>query len=87
MDKGAWWATVHVVAKNRTRLKRLSMHVRTLISIGRLAVWNGNTKQCRDSNYREQLLIPASLCRMLQREVVAMIRTCKSTGGAPEIQP
>ena len=26
MDKGAWWATVHGVAKSRTRLKRLSMH-------------------------------------------------------------
>ena len=26
MDKGAWRATVHRVAKSRTRLKRLSMH-------------------------------------------------------------
>ena len=26
MDKGAWWATVHGVAKSRTWLKRLSMH-------------------------------------------------------------
>ena len=26
MDRGAWWATVHRVTKNRTRLKRLSMH-------------------------------------------------------------
>ena len=25
-DRGAWWATVHRVAKSRTRLKRLSMH-------------------------------------------------------------
>ena len=24
MDGGAWWATVHGVAKSRTRLKRLS---------------------------------------------------------------
>ena len=24
MDRGAWWATVHGVAKSRTRLKRLS---------------------------------------------------------------
>ena len=23
MDRGAWWATVHGVAKSRTRLKRL----------------------------------------------------------------
>ena len=26
MDKGAWQATVHGVAKSRTQLKRLSMH-------------------------------------------------------------
>ena len=24
MDRGAWWATVHQVAKSRTQLKRLS---------------------------------------------------------------
>ena len=28
MDRGAWWATVHGVAKSQTRLKRLSMHTR-----------------------------------------------------------
>ena len=26
MDRGAWWAVVHRVAKSWTRLKRLSMH-------------------------------------------------------------
>ena len=26
MDRGAWWATVHVIAKNQTGLKRLSTH-------------------------------------------------------------
>ena len=26
MDRGAWWATVHRVAKSRTRLQRLSKH-------------------------------------------------------------
>ena len=26
MDRGAWWATVHEVAKSWTRLKRLNMH-------------------------------------------------------------
>ena len=29
MDRGAWWATVHGVAKSRTRLKQLSMHACT----------------------------------------------------------
>ena len=26
-DRGAWWATVHGVAKSWTQLKRLSMHI------------------------------------------------------------
>ena len=26
MDRGAWWTTVHGIAKNQTQLKRLSMH-------------------------------------------------------------
>ena len=26
MDRGAWWATVHGVAKSQTRPKQLSMH-------------------------------------------------------------
>ena len=28
MDSGAWWATVHGVAKNQTQLKQLSTHAR-----------------------------------------------------------
>ena len=27
MDRGAWWAAVHEVAKSQTRLKQLSTHV------------------------------------------------------------
>ena len=30
MDRGAWWATVHRVAKSRTRVKRLSKHAQVL---------------------------------------------------------
>ena len=29
MDRGAWWATVHRVAKSRTRLKRFSTRTHT----------------------------------------------------------
>ena len=29
MDRGAWWATVHSIAKSRTRVKQLSMPART----------------------------------------------------------
>ena len=32
MDKGAWWATVHNVAKSQTQLQRLSMHARVLVA-------------------------------------------------------
>ena len=28
MDRGAWWARVHGVAKSQTRLKRLSVSTR-----------------------------------------------------------
>ena len=34
MDRGAWWATIHRVAKSRTPLKRLSMHACTLTGQG-----------------------------------------------------
>ena len=37
MDKGAWWATVHGVAKSWTRLKLLSMHA--LLSICYWILW------------------------------------------------
>ena len=32
MDRGAWWASVHRVAKSQTRLKWLSMHAPKLIA-------------------------------------------------------
>ena len=28
IDRGAWWATVHRVAKSRTQLKGLSTHIK-----------------------------------------------------------
>ena len=34
MDRGAWWATVHGVAKSQTQLKRLSMQACTLSDLG-----------------------------------------------------
>ena len=36
MDRGAWWATVHRVAKSQTRLKQLSMYAYLII---RLFFW------------------------------------------------
>ena len=31
MDRGAWWAIAHRVAKSRTRLKKLSRHICTML--------------------------------------------------------
>ena len=31
MDRGAWWATVHVVAKNQTQLKQLGTHAHVYV--------------------------------------------------------
>ena len=33
MDRGAWWATVHGVAQNRTRLKQLSTYYRVCVCV------------------------------------------------------
>ena len=33
LDRGPWWAMVHRVTKNQTRLKQLSMHACPLLSI------------------------------------------------------
>ena len=34
-DRGAWWATVHGVAKSQTQLKQLSMHTHIATRKGR----------------------------------------------------
>jgi len=33
MDRGAWWAIVHRVAKRQTQLKQLSMHARGYLKL------------------------------------------------------
>ena len=52
MDRGAWQATVHRVAKSRTQLKRLSMHSgmdqARLIRRGRTGSELGSTSGRRD---------------------------------------
>ena len=39
MDRGTWWATVHRVAKSRTRLKWLSMHTPCEYNLRGSRVW------------------------------------------------
>ena len=34
VDRGAWWAKVHVVTQSRTQLKRLSMHASEALDLG-----------------------------------------------------
>ena len=34
MDRGVWWATVHMISKSWTRLKLLSAHTQALTIIG-----------------------------------------------------
>ena len=41
MDRGAWWAISHRVAKSQTRLKRLSMHM--CIPLQPLTLYFSNT--------------------------------------------
>ena len=40
MDRGAWWATVHSIAKSQTQLKRLSTHCITTTMTGNNEISN-----------------------------------------------
>ena len=53
LNRGAWWATVHGVAKSQTRLKRLRMHPRT-------TTWSKAWRLIKDSLGTETL---CPLCR------------------------
>ena len=43
MDRGAWWATVHRVAKSQTQLKRLSTHYNVIDKYSSL--WTGTSNR------------------------------------------
>ena len=45
MDRGAWWATVHGVAKSRTRLRDLARDWYNVQAHGRSAEQTGKTSQ------------------------------------------
>ena len=44
MDRGAWWATVHGVAKSRTQLNDFTFTFH--FSLSRIGEGNGNPLQC-----------------------------------------
>ena len=58
MDRGAWWAIVHSIAKSRTQLKRLSIHYlkvylyfSVLLSwVATLATYNRSGTECNLPN-------------------------------------
>ena len=56
MDRGAWWATGAGVAKNQTRLKRLSMH--TTYRASQVSQWVRKKSVCNAGDAREVDSIP-----------------------------
>ena len=56
MDRGAWWATGAGVAKNQTRLKRLSMH--TTYRASQVSQWVRKKSVCNAGDAREVGSIP-----------------------------
>ena len=60
MDRGAWWAPVHGVAKSRTRLKRLSTAHQGLPLISVLSNCTYHAKT-QTPSIRRRLLLPYTL--------------------------
>ena len=58
MDRGAWWAIVHGVAKSQAQLKRLSVHASTLTSKG---LRGQREKTTRTGNRRISHTTPAHI--------------------------
>ena len=56
MDRGAWWATVHGVAKSQTRLKQLSTHPHAKVNLN-LTCYKNNSKW-----------IISEMCKTLRRK-------------------
>ena len=50
MDRGAWRAIVHRVAKSRTRLKRLSMRARVFIAALFTIVKTQKQSKCQETD-------------------------------------
>ena len=54
MNRGAWWAAVHGVAKSRTRLSDFTFTFHFHFSLSRIGERNGNPLQCSClENFRE----------------------------------
>ena len=74
MDRGAWWATVHEVAKRWTWLKRLSMHARTSSIYNQPCLSNIHTHHFHNSPDLSQNL---PLCAWLDRMFPGAIHHCQ----------
>ena len=51
MDGGTWWATIHGVAKSRTRVKQLSMHALCVVTLGPHFLVRKNWKLISEFHY------------------------------------
>ena len=56
MDRGAWWATVHRVAKSQTRLKGLSTHIHVIYDNGLL-----DNMSCQAYVYTDECKLQAGM--------------------------
>ena len=54
MDRGAWWATVHGVAKSQTRLKQFSLHARPPSSRSGVTVVGCNQQLKKKAGHTEK---------------------------------
>ena len=84
MDRGAWRATVHGVAKSRTRMKRLSMHASALWKqrpCGSCSVQN-QTNMYGRVNWCFQTVV---LEKMLESPLDSKIKSVNSKGNQPWI--
>ena len=61
MDRGAWWARVHRVAKSWTRLKRFSTHMKNL--------WVVNIRRVGEGEALRQVMEPPCLAYLFHLNV------------------
>ena len=92
-DRGAWWATVHSVAKNWTGLKQLSMHARnaTCASTSRPSLYhsqeatnsiNAGSPHCLTSlpiNFLLRIPVPLHFCPSWFCSLSPLVASCYHT--------
>ena len=80
VDRGAWWAIVHGVAKNQTQLKRLSMHVHN-IALGRMFINQEHLKEERTPEVLHRQVVNKGVMRQGRQEVLGVSGGTMRNGG------